>query len=92
MGLRLFKKTKETEQTERLEDKIMRFMRKVNLLQEEQPKLAYRFLQQAAKLYHQEFNGLLPNDDNDRKYNRVFLSFIEMYPPKITRESNPALV
>ena len=88
-----FKRELEREKEKlRLEDKIMRFVRKVSELQEEQPKLAHRYLIQATKLYHGEFNGLLPNRGNDKEYNKIFISFFNAYPPKIIRESNPALI
>jgi len=91
MSLNFFKKTKETEQTERLEDKVMRFMKKVSLLQEEQPKLAYRFLQQATKLYHNKLGSYIPEIDSE--FNQRFLSFFEMYPltrnPKLIKILNP---
>jgi len=89
MVLKFFKDIKRKAE---LEEKIMRFARKVSELQEEQPKLAHRYLIQATKLYHQEFNGLLPNEDYDREYNKIFLSFFDAYSPKITHEPHPKLV
>ncbi len=73
----------------RLEDQVMRFMKKVTLLQEEQPKLAYRFLCQATNTYHNKL-GYTP--EIDPVFDLHFRSFIEMYPPKVTRKPNPALV
>lgn len=48
--------------------------------------MAYRFLQQATRLYHEKLGGYVPEIDSE--FNQRFLSFIKMYLPT----TNPALV
>jgi hypothetical protein len=64
-----------------LEDKIMRFMGKVELLQGENPKLAYRFLNQATRLYHEKLGGY--SFEIDQEFSRIFNGFFDKYPTTI---------
>ncbi len=86
------KQIEKEKEKQRLEDKIMRFMRKVSLHQEEQPKLARRYFTQATRLRDQEFKLMLPNFDNEMEFDKIFLSFIKKYPFKLSYELNPELV
>jgi len=86
------KQIEKEKEKQRLEDKIMRFMRKVSLHQEEQPKLANRYLTQAMNLRDKEFKLMLPNFDNEMEFDKIFLSFIKRYPTKMSYELHPELV
>ncbi len=69
-----FRKPKESP----LESKIMVLAEKVDTLKESDPEMAYLYLKQATRLYHKHFL-YLPSRDNDRRFNEIFLSFIETY-------------
>ena len=65
----------------RLEDRVVRFMRKVSELKDEQPKLAYRYLIQAANIYHDRLGGYVPEIDSE--FNLHFNHFMNSYPPTV---------
>ncbi len=83
------KKIKQEKEKQILEDRVVRFMRKVSELQEEQPKLANRYLKQATKIYHGELGSYVPKIDSE--FNKHFLSFIKMYPSTVKYNLNPQL-
>ncbi len=64
-----------------LEDKVIRFMTKVKSLQETNPKLAFRYLTQATRLYHEK---LRYKKIIDEKFNDIFLSFVSKYTPEFS--------
>jgi hypothetical protein len=62
-------------------DIVMRFIDRVEQYQDSDPNLAYRFLAQATKIYHNKLGGYIPENNFDRRFNDVFLAFEEKYPP-----------
>ena len=82
----MFRKSSKEEQKEILENRAIRFLRKTNSLKETNPRLAYRFLRQAEKIYDGSLNSY--SKEIDREFNRIFISFIKMYPPTIKVNSN----
>lgn len=78
VSLRINKEKLMEEQRIGLEKKVMRFMEKADSLKKDYKDLAFRFLYQATKLYHNKLGGY--SKPIDARFNEIFLSFMEMYP------------